>query len=148
MPGEEIKRCAVKACKEGFCPTLSVGNSRAAYLKARETLFKMCCRNFVKLKKFRLCASPTTLVGGVVIVKVGLVPDLPVFNIVMEAVCPAFCIMANDMLTNYCPLFEILRRQSSEFLNSVFNFRAEAIEGSNARILADLYIFVGCGEPI
>ena len=70
----------------------------------------MLVRYAVKLIKLLCRTAPATLVRAVVGIKVGLVPYLPIFDIHVIAVCPALCIMADDMLTHHRPFVKIFGR--------------------------------------
>ena len=80
-----------------------------------EARFEMLVGDIVKLKKLLCRTAPTALVCGIVLVEIRLVPDLPILDIHIKAVCPSFGIVSDDMLTNDSPFFEIGRRQSVIF---------------------------------
>jgi hypothetical protein len=82
----------------------------------RKTVLQMLVRDVEKLEKFLCRSAPTALVRGIVLVEIGLVPYFPILDIHMEAVCPALGIMANDMLADDCPFFEIGRGEGVIFL--------------------------------
>ena len=76
------------------------------------------CDN-VKLGVFLFGTAPATLVRAVVGVKVGLVPDFPVFDVIVKAICPTLGIVSYNMLTDLCPFLEILGLNCAVFLDAV-----------------------------
>ena len=93
-------------------------------------------------------SAPASFILCVVGIDIGLVPDLPIFHIVMIAVRPAFSIVTDDMLTYYRPLFEVLRGQSAVFLRFVLDVMSKTVEMVRSCVLGHLYIFVGAGKIV
>ena len=79
-----------------------------------------------KLKILLGCAAPHHALHRIGLA-VRLVPNLPVFNFIIESVRPTLCVMADYMLANSRPLCKI-RRGISSFFMSVLNTCAKAIE--------------------
>ena len=77
------------------------------------------------------------------------VPDFPIFHIVMEAVVPAFRVMADDRGADFGIFFKILWRIRVE-MNAfrVFDTRAQAVEDFGARFIDEADDFVRRAENI
>ena len=126
MPGEEVRdNFIILECLQKIVSPFVVthiGTSRSAYLEAWETGFEVLVCYAVKLVELLCSSAPTALVGGIVIIKIGLVPNFPILYIVMKTVCPAFGIVSDYMLTNNSPLVKILRWKCAVFFYAVFYF--------------------------
>ena len=108
----------------------------------------MLCGSFVKIKKLPLCASPCAFVFTVVGVKIGFVPDFPVFDIQIKAVSPTVIIMTNNMLANYSPFFKILGRYGAVFFYLVFYGLTQSEKGLGPGVKAYKNRFVCAGKII
>ena len=75
----------------------------SAEFKIWEALFEVICRHTVKFVELLLCSSPHRGIFG-------LIPYLPILNIMIESVCPALIVVADYMLADPCPLVKILWR--------------------------------------
>ena len=123
MPGKEIdgnvsfSHLRKEISRPGFVSC----QGRTTDFQVRKTGLQMFCGDLVQIKKLRFCTAPGTLIGAVVRIKIGLVPDFPVLDIEMIPIRPTFIIMTNNVLTNDGPLFEICRRKRFIFFDSVFN---------------------------
>ena len=84
--------------------TTAVAADLYSVTKAR---FQVLCRNVVKLVELLGSTSPH-LVFLKSRVAVGLIPNFPVFDSVVEAVCPALVVVADYVLTNARPLCRVL----------------------------------------
>ena len=114
----------------------------------REALFQMECGDTIKFIELCRSTAPAELVVGVIVIKIRLVPNFPVFDVPMIAVCPSFVVVADDMLTDDRPLVKVLWRQSSVFLAVMLNAVAEAVENPGSCFQDGLQIFVGNGKIV
>lgn len=86
----------------------------------------MLCRHSVKVIIFFVGAAPHLF-----FVNLRLVPYLPITDIIVIAIRPAFRIMSDDMLTYSCPLFGVFWRKGIIRLDIrlIFNSDTKAIIG-------------------
>ena len=145
MPGEKVKRSIslFHFSQEILCPVTSAGNGGAADFKVREALFKVLRGCFVKVEILRLCTAPAAFVCAVVAVKVRLVPYFPVGHVVIESVCPALGIVADNMLTDNRPFFGIGRRNRTVLFYLMLNSLSETEKGFCACFKADENCLIG-----
>ena len=105
--------------KEGLCP-IGNGNrqSRTADLEVREALLEVRCRHTVQFKEFAHGAAPALFIDIIRIVRrtVRLVPDFPIFDVIVEAVRPTLGIVTDDVFADLRPLLIVLRRKRAVFL--------------------------------
>ena len=83
--------------------------SVAADLEMRELLLQVWRDSAVKPQVFRKRRAPHRIAVHVRVV-LRLVPDFPVVDLHLEAVCPAFGIVADHVLADAAPLREVLGR--------------------------------------
>ena len=88
---------------------------------AIEVTPKTVRENVEKFKELYLCSTPARLVGIVIKSSVRLVPDLPVFHIIVVTVCPAFGVVHDDMLADARPLCKILWGKGVVFFLPMLN---------------------------
>ena len=153
MPGKEVQRHipALHLGKEPFIPyryrphaRIRTGHGRTADTKVGETAFEVLYGNLEEIVEFLRGTGPTARIHLPLVVvpfQVGLVPDLPVLDVVLEAVGPAFIVMADDVLADLRPLLVVLGRIDSILLQGlVLDTLAQAVEHLHACILDALDI--------
>ena len=116
-----------------------------------EFRLKMLCSCCIELKELCLCSAPAPLVCGIVGIKIGFVPDFPIFNIKIKTVSPAFSIVSYNVLANFSPFLKIFRGESRVLLYMMLNRLAKAeirlrscVESGENRFVCTSEI-VGCG---
>ena len=78
---------------------------------------------------------------------IGLVPYLPILNIIFESVSPALCIVADYMLADTRPFYKILWRIGSVLI-AVLNRCTEAVKNLCSRFERISDIFIGWSENV
>ena len=108
----------------------------------------MLCRHIVQLVILFRCAGPHLIFAPEGII--WLVPDLPVFDAVGKAVCPAFVIMADHMLADPGPFGRVFRRMDAVGLDIglIFDGNTQAEHGLDVILLHCLDQFVGKSKVI
>lgn len=91
----------------------------------RETFFEMLCRDAEHLPEFLGGSLPVALVGGIVAVQIGFVPDFPIGDFHVEPVCPGAGAVSDDMFADDRKLPEIRGDAGEPFSRIVFNAAAE-----------------------
>ena len=86
-------------------------------------------------------------VGAVCVVAIGLVPDLPIFDAVVEAVSPALVVVTYDMFADACP-FEVILGRIGAVLVAVLDRGTEAVEGLCSHLDHIQYGSVGRTENV
>ena len=104
--------------------------------------------NSIQIKELRLGTAPCTLIGRIIRIQIRLVPDFPVLDIQMKTICPAFIIMADDMLANHCSLVKILRWNGSVLLDLMFNRLAQPEECFRSGFQTNQNGFIRTGKTI
>jgi hypothetical protein len=104
--------------------------------------------HIIKLKELGLGAAPAALVGSIVGVKVGLVPDFPILYVIVKAVGPALGIVADNMLADYRPFFKVLWGQGAQLGNGMLYSGGKMIVYLGAYRVDNLKIMVGIGKYV
>ena len=130
----------------------AAGHGRTTYQQMRETTLKMLYSNLKEIIELlrRTCPATRIHLPFVIIpLKVRLIPDLPVADVPMVAVCPSLVIMTDDVLCYHRPLLIILWRVNVILLKRlILNALTKTIENLHACILNTFHISVGQNEIV
>ena len=121
----------------------------AADLQCRETSFQMVGGDPVQLEILLFRTLPHMIIGQVGVI-FRLVPDLPAKDIQMQAIGPAFIVMADDMLADHRPLFEILGRidMADGDIQVIFNGDTQPVNDLHAHLVESCQQPIGVGKVI
>ena len=104
---------------------------RATDLDVRKTRTQVTGRSNIKLIELFQCPRPCARVRKLTAflhIQIRFIPYLPLFDVIMESVCPSLVIMPDDVLADPCPLLIVLRRIDAVFLCAMLDGLAEAVE--------------------
>ena len=116
--------------------------------QVREAGFEVLGGNFIEVEELLRSAAPCAPVGAAFGVKVRLVPDFPIPDVVMIAVCPALVVVTDDVLADFCPFVKIRRRNGVMLTNLMLDFLSQTVEGFGSCFQRDRDVFVCTGKII
>ena len=118
--------------EEIVCPGIILAKRRSADLQVREALVQMIRRGLIELEEISVRTVPgrrhVLLPASVLEAQVRLIPDLPVLDIILEAVCPSFGVVTDDMLAYPGPFLIVLRRNHAIFLAPFLDGLSQTVE--------------------
>ena len=153
VPGEKVELGSFALnhlFKEGARPGEIVCKCGTAELDLGEATAQIEERGLEEVEELLGRAAPASLfvVVDYVCVKVSLVPDLPILDGIVEAVCPALGVVQDDVLADLCPLERVCGLYSSVFAGPMLDGGAETVIDLAVSLKAGGNVFIGVDEIV